>query len=383
MRKRYIDWLRIFGIFLLFPYHAARVFDPYEINYIQSAVKSSVGATFMFVVWPWFMPLMFLIAGMCTWYALLKKDAGQFLKERVSRLLVPLILGTILIVPIQGYAARLQQGTLNGGYFNYLFTQFFPDFSDISGYRGTFTPAHLWFILYLFVISCLLLPVFIHTIRARQKKGAGRFGRLFEKDWFLFLLAIPLSACEALPDVGGKNPFFYGLYFAIGFFIASNENAWKAVDRVKWHSLGIMLLSFPVFYFLNGLAQGTRDFSWQSVLTAPVRNLYGVSALLFMMAFARKYLDRGGKALDYLSGAAFPVYILHQSVMMVTAHFVLQWNIGITAQFIAISLLTLVISIALYEGSRHVLPLRILLGIKKSKKTDLPARVPENGGSAR
>lgn len=87
MRRKYIDWLRIFGIFLLFPFHAARVFDSREFNYIHSDATSSVGEAFMDIIWPWFMPLMFLIAGVATWYALQKRDAGQYVKERILRLL--------------------------------------------------------------------------------------------------------------------------------------------------------------------------------------------------------------------------------------------------------------------------------------------------------
>lgn len=228
MRRKYIDWLRIFGIFLLFPFHAARVFDSREFNYIHSDATSSVGEAFMDIIWPWFMPLMFLIAGVATWYALQKRDAGQYVKERILRLFIPLVLGIVLIVPIQGYMARLQQGTLNGGYIKYLFTQFFHDFSDISGYRGTFTPGHLWFILYLFVFFCVLLPMFIYIINIRSTKGLGFIGRFFNKEWFLFLIFIPLTISEALPDIGGKNPFFYGLYFTVGFLMASNEESIKA-----------------------------------------------------------------------------------------------------------------------------------------------------------
>jgi hypothetical protein len=364
MRRKYIDWLRIFGILLLFPFHAARVFDPREFNYIHSDATSSSCVAFMGIIWPWFMPLMFLVAGIATWYALQKRDAGQYVKERVSRLLIPLVLGIILIVPIQGYMARLQQGTLNGGYFNYLFTQFFLDFSDISGYRGTFTPAHLWFILYLFVFSCALLPLFMHIIHARQKKGLGFIGHLFNKGWFLILLFIPLTIFEALPDIGGKNPFFYGLYFTVGFFIASNEESIKAIEDTRWWSLGIIVISIPVYFFLQDFAKGFADFAWQSILSAFVRNLYGLSALLTMLAFAYKYLNRGGKALDYLNQAAFPVYILHQSVMMVIAYYILQWFNDITLQFVLIVMLTLIASLALFEVFRHFTPFRIILGIK-------------------
>lgn len=375
MRRKDIDWLRLFGIFLLFPFHAARVFDSREFNYIHSDAVSSAGMTFMNVIWPWFMPLLFLVAGIATWYALQRRDAIHFLRERVLRLLIPLVIGIIFIVPIQGYMARLQQGTLNGGYFNYLFTQFFPDLSDISGYRGTFTPAHLWFILYLFVISCVLLPLFVHIIHARQKKGIGVIGRLFDKSWFLLLLIIPLSISEALPDIGGKNPFFYGLYYTIGFLIASNEGSAKAIEHSRWWFLGVLALSSSLYFYTRTFLDGFSDFAWQSVLLALLRNLYGFSAILTMQAFASRYLNRGGKVLDYLNQAAFPVYILHQSVMMVIAYYVLLWTNSITLQFALIVLLTLVACFALFEVCRHIAPMRIVLGIKvANKRTNEPVK---------
>ncbi len=366
MRRRDIDWLRIFAIFLLFPFHAARVFDYREANYILSDASSSAGVTFMSVIWPWFMPLLFFVAGVSTWYALQKKDARHYLKERVLRLLIPLVLGIILIVPIQGYMARMRQGTLTGGYFHYLFAQFFPDFSDISGYNGTFTPAHLWFILYLFAISCLLLPLFMRVVSARRQQNTGALGRLFEKGWFLLLLFIPLTVSEGLPDIGGKNPFFFGMYYTIGFFIAST-NAFKTIDSIKWWSFGITLLSIPLYMLLGGIASGYDDFAWQSILLALVRNLYGISAILTMLAFSQKYLNRGGRVLSYLNQAAFPVYILHQSVMMVIAYYVVQWRGGITLQFAAIMLLTLAACMVLFEAFRHIAPMRFILGIKAAK----------------
>lgn len=367
MRRKDIDWLRLFGILLLFPFHAARIFDTREANYIMSTAKSTAGVDFMTIIWPWFMPLLFFVAGVSAWYALKKRDGKKFLNERMMRLLVPLALGIILIVPIQGYMARLQRGTLTGGYFQYLFTQFFGNFSDLSGYAGTFTPAHLWFILYLLIISLALLPLFLRVIHTREKNGIGAFGRLFEKEWFLFLIFLFLAASEALPDIAGKNPFFYGLYYSLGFFLASNENAWKTVDRVKWPALGVAAATGLLFFFLKDFGSSHGRFAWQSIVYALIRNQYGWCALLAMLAFAQKYLNRGGKALNYLSQAAFPVYILHQSLMMVIAYFVLQWNVGITVQFLAIAFSTLAASLLLFEACRHVPPLRIVLGIKAGK----------------
>lgn len=54
---------------------------------VRAPDTSSAGVTFMGVIWPWFMPLLFLLAGIAAWYALQKRDAGHFLKECMISLL--------------------------------------------------------------------------------------------------------------------------------------------------------------------------------------------------------------------------------------------------------------------------------------------------------
>ena len=88
MRRKDIDWLRIFGILLLFPYHTARVFDANEANYVENITKIRAGEVFMNVTWPWFMPLLFLLAGISAFYALKKRSGRAFIMERVQRLFI-------------------------------------------------------------------------------------------------------------------------------------------------------------------------------------------------------------------------------------------------------------------------------------------------------
>ncbi|MEH7119450.1 acyltransferase family protein, partial [Neobacillus vireti] len=161
LNRRYdIDWLRNLGILLLFPFHSARVFDYWDPFYVKSNELSWELSWFIASTSYWFMPLLFWLAGSSTWYALQYRSNQQYLKDRVSRLLVPFIFGLFFIVPPQGYLSLWQHnGDSPGNYFTFL-KNYFLDFSDLSGYFGTFTPAHLWFILYLFVFSLLALPLF-------------------------------------------------------------------------------------------------------------------------------------------------------------------------------------------------------------------------------
>jgi hypothetical protein len=84
MRKDYIDWLRNMAILYLFPYHTARVFDALNSFYIKGAINSP--STNLVYLSFWFMPLMFLLAGCSSFYALRKRSGKIYIKERFLRL---------------------------------------------------------------------------------------------------------------------------------------------------------------------------------------------------------------------------------------------------------------------------------------------------------
>lgn len=106
-----IDWLRVIAVFLLIPFHTARIFDIWEPFYAKSAAMSA--ALSYGVIWflgQWHMPILFLLAGMSTWFALGFRTGGQYARERFTRLLVPFLAGLLIVVPPQGYFAQLTQG---------------------------------------------------------------------------------------------------------------------------------------------------------------------------------------------------------------------------------------------------------------------------------
>lgn len=381
--RRYdIDWLRNFGILLLFPFHAARVFDIFEPNYVKNAVwsagiffsdphpgLSNALSLFIFYSGYWFMPLLFWLAGSSSWYALKKRDGSQYLKERVSRLLIPLLFGLFFVVPIQGYMAKLMQG-YTGGFIQYLLG-YFVDFHDLSGYFGSFTPAHLWFILYLFIISLVVLPLLLwirnRIIKSSDTGNSFAFMDGLSKPAVFLLLFIPLTVTEALPDIGGKNPFFYAAIFILGYLAVADGRMQKTINRLRLPALialpaCLVLLTVMVFSWGFGMYS---DFSVQQIGMAFLRNFTLMLTLTVLLGYANKFLNRDSKALPYMSRAAFPVYILHQSVMMVAAFFVVQWALPVWGKFLLIIVLSFGATMGIYEFLvRRIGFMRFLFGVK-------------------
>ena len=85
-------------------------------------------SAFIFALFPWFMPLLFVLAGISSYLALQKRTPLAYTKERVLKLLIPLIAGVLLVVPAQTYIAERFHNGFTGSYlYQYiLFFQAFP-----------------------------------------------------------------------------------------------------------------------------------------------------------------------------------------------------------------------------------------------------------------
>ena len=85
-----------------------------------------------------------------------------------KRLLVPLLFGTLVIVPPQMWFGAMTNDRYTGSLLAF-WPRFFVLRTDRPDYFGSFSPAHLWFILFLFFISLVALPLML-----RWGAGAAR-----------------------------------------------------------------------------------------------------------------------------------------------------------------------------------------------------------------
>ena len=363
-RRDDIDWLRNLGILLLFPFHAARIFDYWEPNYIKNVDLSWGLSWFLSVSAYWFMPLLFLLAGLSSRYALEARTGTQYIKERFKRLFIPFLFGLFIIVPPQAYLARLSQLGYVDNYLQFL-KSYFVDFSDLTGYFGTFTPAHLWFILYLFIISMIALPVFLF-LKSRHRKDHTRGGLgVLSNPVTVILMFIPLTLTEVLPAPGGKNPFYFLFIFILGYLICTNKKFQEIVDRLKFKAFIFLLCYVPLWFLLMFNNIGASDWAPISILLAFIRNLAVWLTLIVILGYGSKHLNFKVKLLPYMNEAAFPIYILHQTVMMFVGFFIVRLQIGVIPKFLSIIIITFVISLAIYEYLIRRIPvLGWLFGVK-------------------
>ncbi|NKZ01969.1 acyltransferase family protein [Nocardiopsis alborubida] len=350
MRSHYIDGLRNLGILFLFPYHAARVFDASTEFYVQGTANAA--ATTLVHLSYWFMPLLFLLAGMSALHALQRRSAQHYAKERVLRLLVPFLFGVLVIVPPQAYyAMRFHSGY--GESFPEFLARYFTHFSDWSEYGGGISPAHLWFLAFLFVISVALLPLMLPMV-AKDRSPRWMRGSL--------LVFVPFTALVLLsltPDVGGKNIFVYAGYFLLGFLIAMDASIVDAIVRRRGPYLVAALAGAAGTLLDLHLIEGLEETASDALGT-----LVCWVTLLAMLGYGKKYLDGRTQVMAYLTPAAFPLYVFHQTFLVVVAYHIVGFADQGFGPFVLICLLSFALSIVAYEAVRRVAPARVLLGLK-------------------
>jgi glucan biosynthesis protein C len=365
-RLDYIDWLRILAVALLLPYHSARVFDVFDTFYVKNGALSQPLSYLIAFLDPWHMPFLFVLAGMSTCLALRWRSGKQYLRERVLRLLVPLIFGLLVIVPPQAYIGRLTHTGYSGSFLQFYPTYFQIQPNDLTGYFGAFTPAHLWFILFLLVFSVVALPLLLWLRRPRGAALVARAAAIFRAPGAIFLLIVPLAVTNGLlPDLGGKNPVFFLLLFLYGYLLVANEDLQQAVDRHRWWALAPALLMSMVTLIAVALDLQPAKFSPADIGLFFARMSAAWCWTVALLGLGRRYLTASGPLLRYAREASYPVYILHQTVIVVIAFVVVGWDTGVAVKYIAILLAAAVGTLLVYEFLvRRVTPVRVLFGLK-------------------
>ena len=350
--RRYdIDWLRVITIGLLLIYHIAIGFQPWGvfIGFIQNEKSLEWIWIPMSMLNVWRIPLLFFVSGMGVSFAIRKRNWKQLLLERTKRIFVPLIFGIFTIVPIHIL----------------LWQKYYSQ--DIT---YTFNPAHLWFLANLFIYVILLSPVFFYLKSNENGAIISWFKKIFSTPFGLLLVVIPfiLEAVLVNPEAFEMyamtlHGFVLGLLaFLIGFcFVISGDTFWKTALKWRW----LFFLIATTLYLLRLVI---FELKASNYLMAIESNMW----IFTIFGFAYKYLNKPSKTLNYLSQAAYPIYILHMIFLYMGSFFIFPLEIPSILKFILIIAFTSIGCFVFYEFViRRINFLRPLFGLKKERENHL------------
>jgi len=346
--RRYdIDWVRVIAIGLLLIYHAAIGFQPWGImiGFITTETPWVSLWTPMTMLNIWRIPLLFFVSGMGVYFAIQNRTWKELLLERAGRILLPFLFGMFVIVPIGVYI-----------------WQYYYDW-DLT---YSHSPGHLWFLGNIFVYVVVLSPIFFYL----KKNETGKLARGIRR-----LLGTPLGLIPVFTAFVAEalliNPrpyelyavtwhgFFLGLLaFFCGFcFVLSGRPFWEMILKWRW----LFLLTAVALYVF-------RITQLQQFAPGYLLAIESVCWIISVFAFAFKYLNRPSRALNYLSQAAYPVYILHMIFLYIGSWLIFPLAIPAPVQFILVLAFTFVGCSAVYELIvRRVNIIRPLFGLKRKE----------------
>ena len=383
VRRHELDWLRTAAVFGLIPFHTAIIFTSGSYDYIKNAQPSAFMDALTAFVSLWGIPVLFLVAGGSARYALAARGPARYLNERVMRLIIPFTFGMLLIVPLQIYIGRLSASTpppsLPGFYWAFLLTL-------LGVFAGHFPPGpewigHLWFIPPLMVFSALAVP-FARLLRTAR--GQRAFGWLTRAPGGVVALAVfgaPLAAVQLAIQLGDvlfrsmATPFntnaigivAYLIFFLAGYIIYLNDGLLAAMRRYAWLALTLGAIAWLVIAFV-------APHWWPSGAPALVASALAVARgycawwwVMGILGLALRFLQFTTPVVEYLSRAAYPVYIIHMPILSYIGLWVVRLDLNVWLKFGLITALALAASLAVYDLLiRRIGVLRLLFGLQAS-----------------
>lgn len=365
-RQHYIDWLRVIATIGIFLYHNSRAYD-YGDWHIKNA-QTSFGATqFVEFMNIWMMPLFFILSGASVYYSLKRRNGGSFLKERFSRIMIPwLLTGIFVMAPPQVYLERLSHGQFNGSFF-----QFFPHYFDgLYGFGGNFAwmGIHIWYLMLLSGFSVILLPFFL----SRAKTGispAQSIAVKLGKPWVLPLLWVPVAAVALLSGViglgftkqmGSWDILSYAMFFVLGYMLFASTGLQEAVKKQG----GWFLLAAVVFSAVHLILKfSIRPAFYEDI---DIRLFATWGWIVGLLWLGGRFLNFTNRFLAHVNEMVLPFYILHQTVIVIVAYFVVQTGLAIPFKYGITLVISFAVIVALYELLvSRIGVLRFLFGMRR------------------
>ncbi len=326
-RKYFMDNLRWLCILLLVPFHAAMAYNSWgEQNYVWFA-ESKILSVFVTMIYPWYMALLFVLAGMSARYSLEKRTVKEYVRERVQKLLFPLLFGLLTVIPVMAYYADVFWNHYSGGFLSH-YGIFFTRFTDLTGYDGGFTPGHLWFLLYLFLISAVSLGII--CLQKRFLKGKREKFLAGMNIGIIYLLGLLPAVFKPVLDIGGKSLGTFLALFLLGYYILPQEEVLGQIKKYRLLSLFIFLAAdvTDTYWFIycehvNGLLStaAMQIALWTGVLSA--------------LGFGSRYFDVSGKVTGWLAKVSFDFYIWHFMWLVICQFYLCRLIENVWALFFA------------------------------------------------
>lgn len=380
-RIDWLDWLRAAALLGVFVYHTLRPFTTDRWHVATDEPSAAVDAVLSFVD-PWGIACFFLIAGASTLLALRHRTAGGYVRERLLRLAVPLVVAYVLLSPLQAFIEERFFGRYEGSFLDAIPLFFRAVWADLDETLlhplGVGWTYHLWFVVFLLWFSLLGLPIFLWLRGPAGSRLVGSLGaRSGRRGWTLAfpipLVLVSLAVWPLFPETQDWGTFVYLFaFFVIGYVLMSDPRLTDAVRRDAWLALAAVVLvdvvllasgapaviedwgddpSYSLAFAFAFTGVGVHAWAWVHLVLA-----VGMRARAFRRPLPRIVAD-----------AAMPFFLVHQPVILVVGAVVVRWEVGAAVVWLAIALPSFAVSAGLACAIARLPGISTLFGVKRAR----------------
>ena len=351
MRKHWIDNLRWVTVLLVLFYHVIYFYN-------NKGVFGGIGGfgdgpqyqdVIMYILYPWFMPILFILAGISARYALENHSAKEWFKARTRKLLVPGTIGLFVFHWMVGYfntVVASREGVFDG--IPAIAKYFIMAFSGIGP---------LWFIQVLWLLCLVLLLVRKLDKNDRIWNWCGKagivpiilLGILFWAGEHTLIRNPRPESLDGLLNL--YKPIFYLIPFLMGYFVFSHDEVQERLEKV-WGPLLICAAISGIILIATTFGQ---DNTSPEYLGSPLNTLYGWLMCLAMMAWFKAKFDYTGKFAGYMTKSSFGLYIVHYLVIAAVGYTLkVHTNLPPAAIYAILTVAVFTLSPLLYEAIRRI-----------------------------
>ena len=340
-RLQFVDNLRWVMIVLVLSMHAADTYSPLGNWYFVDRRPIGLPTLSFFAGWQmflqsFFMGLLFFIAGCFVPPSLDRKGPRRFLRDRLVRLGLPVLLYMLVIGPVTEYYAAHSWNSTEPTSFGHEWIK------HIANGQVWQENGPLWFCLALLVFSAAYVGV---SVRFPTRFGRGAGVRPFPRAAHVTAFAALMAAATFAVRLSNPPTVFnlplrdfaqYALLFGAGIVAARGNwltqlRAQPSIAPLATTIVAGLAALFALLY-AGGFARGNGAFyyrgaHWQCAAFALWESSVCVAMGVVLLRLFRGRFDRQGRRARFLSDNAFAVYAIHPPVLIMSARLIqpLQW----------------------------------------------------------
>ncbi|MBN2773774.1 MAG: acyltransferase family protein [Prolixibacteraceae bacterium] len=347
-RLYYIDNLRIFLISLVVLLHLNITYGgPGDWYYSESDADFPAilfQAMFNITNQSFFIGMFFMISAYFTAASIKRKPTGKFIKDRLIRLGIPLVVYYFLLSSLTNY---FKWQFIEGNHASFL---------DFIQYKSTWGFGPLWFVetLLIFTFIYLLIRQLKITIKLKFPSTLVILLTAAVTGILQFIIRIWLPVGWSMPFTNLQFPFFlqYILLFVAG--IIAYQNNWLEAITFKmgkhWFIFAqiMILIILPVVLYLGGKENGMDAFvggvTWQSFTWAVWEQVTGFALIIGLLGISKKYFNKQGRIARAMSDSAYGVFVFHAPILVGISALCLGFSIPQLLKLVVLAPVVLAVS---------------------------------------